>query len=58
MLVKSHSELNLFSDHDVFCVFVFSCLFGVPRVPAGPDARSDRAGSLPAVSFCSALLSG
>jgi hypothetical protein len=27
-----------------------------PRVPPGPDARSDRAGWLPAVSFCSALL--
>jgi hypothetical protein len=27
-----------------------------PWVPAGPDARSDRAGWLPAVSYCSALL--
>jgi hypothetical protein len=27
-----------------------------PWVPAGPDAKSDRAGWLPAVSYCSALL--
>jgi hypothetical protein len=29
-----------------------------PWVPAGLDAKSDRAGWLPAVSHCSALLSG
>jgi hypothetical protein len=27
-----------------------------PLVPAGLDAKSDRAGWLPAVSYCSALL--